>query len=90
MPKHKLFTELSAYCPRRLAYERSICHWYIFPGWEAGMRLCLEAQDSPDLRFYARRLEGSAARAHFPAPETYYAGSVSVNEFGEACVRAAN
>ena len=46
VPEHKLFTELLAYDPRKLAYERSLCHWYIFPDREAGMRLCLEAQDN--------------------------------------------
>ena len=96
-PEGKLFLEQSAYDQPRVAYERSILAYYVNEDRAAGMGYCLAALQGPyeavtlnNLRYYAQPIGGRSCRVGFPAPTGYYAGSVSVNEWGWACVRTAN
>ena len=63
--EHRLFLEADA--PARIAFERSVLHYYISPDRDEGMCHCLSCLDGPyqnqvreNLKFYVRRLKGDA------------------------------
>ena len=65
--ENRLFLEADA--PERVAFERSVLHYYVSPDRDEGMRLCLEALVGPyegqvrdNMKFYARRLEAETYR----------------------------
>ena len=93
-PEDKLFLETEAY-EGRVAYERSIVHYYVSQDRAQGMRYLLEALPKhghaiANMRFYAQQLPGLRERKYFPEPEGFWAGSVAVNREGVACVRTAD
>ena len=90
-PSDKLFLEADCY-EWRVAYERSVVHYYISPDRAAGMRHILGSlpRSLLNLPFYAQQLQAERKRVYFDAPEGFWAGSVSVNQRGEACVRTAD
>ena len=90
-PSNKLFLEAECY-EGRVAYERSVVQYYVSPDRAAGMRHLLEAlpKSLMNMRFYARQLPAERKQVYFDAPEGFWAGSVSVNREGAACVRTAD
>ena len=74
-PEDKLFLETEAY-EGRVAYERSIVHYYVSQDRAQGMRYLLEALPKhghaiANMRFYAGQLPGLRERKYFPEPEGF-------------------
>ena len=85
---------LEADWAQRLAFERSVLHYYVSPDRDEGLCHCLEALDGPfekqireNLKFYVQRLPGEVVKLDFPAPEGFYSSSVAVTDSGLGNVR---
>lgn len=90
----RLFLEVDAYS-HKLAYERSILHYYVRQNKAEGALLCLEYEGPCErtvmnnLPFYSQQLQCShLTRLLFPIPPGFYSSSVAVDETGKhLCVR---
>jgi glycosyltransferase involved in cell wall biosynthesis len=90
----KLFLEVDAY-GHKMAYERSILQYYVYPDAKADGAMCSLSYEGPmehsvmsNLTFYVENLRDVAwTRLDFAAPEGYASSSVAVNAEGLMCVR---
>ena len=95
-----LFIETDTYGPL-VAYEKSICHYYISPQRSEGLRFSIAYLNSghgqyfenvfSNMSFYCEPLKNATwKRLTFPVPEPYTTSSIAVNSDGRLNVRAVN